>query len=1120
MNFNWKTAGKVLWGGWVMVCLFALLFPGPVLFAAFSVNDDGTTITISETNYKIAITKAGFKYAFKRPDNSVIAGAHATSGIRFTAPGGSTLYDASTTSLTSYDSTKVRMLVTNTNGNQATVEVYPLACYARISVVPTVSGSYTIDARTEPINPVYGLGERSGTHTNANLYGLVNDTNLRNDGSLNRFVSNFAVFPSRGFAQVLFEDKVKRVTLNSSENKIGATGVDAARKIYYFTGAMEQIYKDYKDVRNAEGYNLVKPMYEAFGVGYEAYGSVGWSTYDTVVKSDLQLYLDRGYKLEWATVGSGFWKGDRNSNYQGITTSFGIWDTTYEAGRTDGLQNPRYPDPANFKQFFTDKGIKLMLGLRTNFKAPASAGGYYNPANDGTYTQDGLDNGYYYKDTLGNPMTITSHCFPKGNLYLLDAYNSVAVDWYRVKAGLWGCAGFKEDTMITNPFHDGLFNKPMQVLADNGYLIMARNGIYTAPGQFLRIEDTFASSGDRLPMAILAFAADGNPNAYPDNIGGTGLVGDISNNDEIYMIRNTMLAAVSPIMAFGYKPWTMNNTPRSDAIKAAADWHYRITPYLYSAAVASYNTGYPYTMTPLHIAYPADPNTYNLANTTTKQYEWLLGPSLLACPLYGSDYLTASTRNVYLPEGKWMDYENGTVYSGPVTLYNYSLPEAKIPVFVGGKGVVVTRDDVDKNKFYAEVYPIQTGGSQYQYNHTDNSVTTVTNNNTGWNSALMVVTDTTAGTSVTFTHNSTTNSNKFQIIPGHNYTLTGGGGTPTPVPTPSSTPTPVPGGPVIIIDNGQTGYVETGVWYDSGLTGYNGTSTRYSHDIGSTATWTPNIGTSGNYEVFVMYPAHTNSDNDAKFTVYYNGGAQVVYVNQEINGVTWVSLGTFGFTTGMSGYVMLEADEDDYTESARADAVKFVSTSVTATPTPTPTPTPAATATPSLTPGGTLFSDDFEDGNSSGWTVVNGSWAVVTDGTKVFKQSVTTGEALAYAGNTSWTNYTVQAKVKLYGQSSGSGIIGRYQDSNNFYMFRIHNGTAKVQLYKRVAGTFTLLQETAMTININTIYTLKLVLSGNSLIGYVDGVQKVSFTDSSFTSGCIGARGFDQSFCIDEVMVN
>jgi pectate lyase len=35
----------------------------------------------------------------------------------------------------------------------------------------------------------------------------------------------------------------------------------------------------------------------------------------------------------------------------------------------------------------------------------------------------------------------------------------------------------------------------------------------------------------------------------------------------------------------------------------------------------------------------------------------------------------------------------------------------------------------------------------------------------------------------------------------------------------------------------------------------------------------------------------------------------------------------------------------------------------------------------------TLFSDNFEDGNSTGWSTSGGSWSVVTDGTRVYKQS-------------------------------------------------------------------------------------------------------------------------------------
>lgn len=168
-----------------------------------------------------------------------------------------------------------------------------------------------------------------------------------------------------------------------------------------------------------------------------------------------------------------------------------------------------------------------------------------------------------------------------------------------------------------------------------------------------------------------------------------------------------------------------------------------------------------------------------------------------------------------------------------------------------------------------------------------------------------------------------------------------------------------------------------------------------------------------------------------------------------------------------------------------------------------------------------ITSDNFEDGDASGWTPTAGTWSVVTDGSKVYKQTSTSGEAVSVTGSSSWSNYSVQAIMKLYDApaNNASGIIGRYADNDNYYLFRLTT-TGQVQLYKKSGGTFTLLQDAPMTVNINTPYTLKLTFSGSSINGFVNGSSMISVTDTSISSGKIGLRTYKQTASFDDVTVN
>src|SRR5439155_8211682 len=79
-----------------------------------------------------------------------------------------------------------------------------------------------------------------------------------------------------------------------------------------------------------------------------------------------------------------------------------------------------------------------------------------------------------------------------------------------------------------------------------------------------------------------------------------------------------------------------------------------------------------------------------------------------------------------------------------------------------------------------------------------------------------------------------------------------------------------------------------------------------------------------------------------------------------------------------------------------------------------------------------LFADDFETGGCPCWRPVQGSWAVVLDsGTNHgYRNTNTSGSDWSYAGDTTWTDYAVQAQVKLITWASSGGIarvFARYQ---------------------------------------------------------------------------------------------
>jgi alpha-glucosidase (family GH31 glycosyl hydrolase) len=305
---------------------------------------------------------------------------------------------------------------------------------------------------------------------------------------------------------------------------------------------------------------------------------------------------------------------------------------------------------------------------------------------------------------------------------------------------------------------------------DKGVYVMGRNGYVGSPMDIQRFNDfNYNQNQDRGPVNGLAYAYSGFPYVYPDIIGGTGLTnkqfGDME-KEKIgkYLMRESQYAAVNPSLSFGYGPWNLDNDEVMKVCLSAAQLHDRLHDYIYSAAVRTYLTGFPYTMTPLPLAYPSDSTTYYRENDKVRGYQWLLGDALMAIPLYGNDYSQSNTRDVYLPAGKWIDYDNGKVYQGPLLLKDFSIPVDKTPLLVGGTGFVVEKVN---GKLMGRIYPVGFSGETVFYDEDGKTKSIISIEGTF--DKVSTVKDETTGKKVKAQYKRF--AYEFELIPGHNYSV-------------------------------------------------------------------------------------------------------------------------------------------------------------------------------------------------------------------------------------------------------------------------------------------------------------------------------------------------------------
>ena len=208
---------------------------------------------------------------------------------------------------------------------------------------------------------------------------------------------------------------------------------------------------------------------------------------------------------------------------------------------------------------------------------------------------------------------------------------------------------------------------------------------------------TFGWSGDSGNGRDVADGWDNLANQIPVGLSaGMGLVpfwttdisgycGDITDYDEFaeLYIRWLQFGVFNPLSRAHHEgnnavePWLFGEEAERIARKSI-ELKYQLHPYLYTYAREAYDTGMP-IMRALVLEYSGDEETYDI------QEEFLFGKEILVAPVVEEG---ERIKEVYLPEGDWIDYSNPQkLYEGEQQI-EVDAPLDMIPIFIKAGSII------------------------------------------------------------------------------------------------------------------------------------------------------------------------------------------------------------------------------------------------------------------------------------------------------------------------------------------------------------------------------------------------------------------------------------------------
>jgi hypothetical protein len=260
----------------------------------------------------------------------------------------------------------------------------------------------------------------------------------------------------------------------------------------------------------------------------------------------------------------------------------------------------------------------------------------------------------------------------------------------------------------------------------------------------------------------------------------------------------------------------------------------------------------------------------------------------------------------------------------------------------------------------------------------------------------------------------------------------------------------------IVVDNGGTGYRESGTWSTSASSGFFGTNSRFANvNSGASATFTPTLSIRRKYNVYAWYVAGSNRTSGAQYVVHREGGTNTVTVNQTTNGSRWVLLGAYDLAPGQNHRVVLNTTASNGTVVS-SDAVRFVEAGEAA-------PVASTEVIVDNTDAGFTASTNWSASSSEpGFLGSNyrvRATASVSDSAQWTANLPSAGSYQVYARWTSGTNRAASAPYVI-SHTGGSSTVNVNQQTNNgtwvllgTYNFNAGNNTVRLSCWT-TAGFF------------------------------------------------------------------